>query len=386
MMDSPNTVRAKTQRRHDQVIRLVNEAIMDVEELAQRLGVSASTVRRDLAYLEQQGAIARTYGGAIPAIPRLAETTFGHSLGLSVHEKEAIAATAASRIQPGESVFLDAGTTCLALAKRLVDLGPRQVIARGLEAALVLADNPEIEVVVTGGIMLPRSHGLVGAMTLFALDHIYVDVAVLGADVIDPVRGLGEPTLEEIAVKGKAVRNADRQLLLADHRKFEPRMTSAWLPLPSSCVVITDHLVDARTLQAWQSHIKVIQSPPPPLSDQGVSAGVLITLDASPGELATQMTTDFNNPPGEPGQMPTLPSDQGADQTPSRATPPIQNLTQTPSRDSIRDSIQDPTQDPRQDRTQYSSSEQTPDLGHDLSVSPHRSSPRSPQRDWVQPA
>lgn len=262
MSDQPAPVRAKTQRRHDRVLELVNQHISDVETLAVQLGVSPSTVRRDLVFLQKRGEVERTYGGAIPAIPRLKEPTFTASLGVAVEEKEAIAKLAVRQIQPGDSVFLDAGTTCLAVAKRLIGQGERRVVTRGLEAAVMLRNDPDIEVIVTGGNVHPASHGLVGAMTLHTLARVWVDVAVLGADVICPIRGLGEPTLEEIAAKELAATISARQLLVADYRKFEPKTTGAWMPLDHHCTVITDHRVKEATLDEWRASYPVLQAKP----------------------------------------------------------------------------------------------------------------------------
>ena len=268
MTSNPAPVRAKTQRRHARVLELVNQHITDVETLAVELGVSASTVRRDLVFLQQRGVINRTYGGAIPAVPPLAELSFSTSLGEAVVEKDAIASLAAHQIRPGDSLFLDAGTTCLALAKKLLGLGHRRVITRGLETALMLRNDPDIEVTVTGGNVHPQSHGLVGAMAIHTLERVFVDVAVLGADVVCPDRGLGEPTLEEIAVKELAARIAGRQLLLVDHRKFEPRTTLAWMPLDDRCTVITDHLVNPRLISEWRTAYEVLQTTPSSFPNQ----------------------------------------------------------------------------------------------------------------------
>ncbi|WP_336249454.1 DeoR/GlpR family DNA-binding transcription regulator [Stomatohabitans albus] len=259
----PGSVRAKTQRRHDRMLELVNQDITDVEALAVALGVSPSTVRRDLTFLQQRGAIARTYGGAIALIPRLAEPTFTASLGVAVQEKEAIAQLAIEQIRHGDSLFIDAGTTCLALAKSLIGLGRRRVVTRGLETAVILRNDPDIEVIVVGGYVHPASHGVVGAMALHTLERVYVDIAVLGADVVDPELGLGEPTLEEIAVKELAVRHSARQLLLVDHHKFEPHTTNAWMPLDGHCTVITDHLVREHTLSEWRMTHEVLQTKSP---------------------------------------------------------------------------------------------------------------------------
>lgn len=232
------TVRRATRERHDAMIALVRDGVEDVEGLADRLGVSSSTVRRDLSQLQRQGRIARTYGGAL--VPEVFhERPFTESERLHREAKSAIAAVAVELVPPQGTLFLDAGTTCLALARLLADRGPLTVVTRGLEAAVLLARAPGIDVVMTGGRVQPLSHGLVGPLASLALDRLRFDVAFLGADAIDPARGLGEPTLEETWVKEEAAARADQVVVLADSSKLEEH-APVWVAAQASWIVVTD--------------------------------------------------------------------------------------------------------------------------------------------------
>lgn len=231
-------VRRATQARHDAVVSLVREGVDSVEVLAERLGVSASTVRRDLATLQRDGRLARTYGGAL-ARDVFHERSFAESERRNLGAKSAIAAAAVDLVPPGGTVFVDAGTTCLALAQRLADRGPLTVVTRGLEAALLLSRADGVDVVVVGGRVQPLSHGVIGPLSALALDRYHFDVAFLGADAVDPVRGLGEPTVDETWIKERACAVADRAVLLADASKLEQR-APAWLPVDPTWTVVMD--------------------------------------------------------------------------------------------------------------------------------------------------
>lgn len=246
------TTRRATRARHEALVALVRQGGLNVDELAQRVGVSASTVRRDLSRLQAEGRVARTYGGAL-ARSAFQERSFGESARLNVAAKAAIASAAAEQVQPGTAVFLDAGTTCLALAELLGDRGPLTVVTRGLEAALLLARAPGVEVIVVGGHVQPLSHGVVGPLAAIALDRMGFDIAFLGADVVDPVRGLGEPRLEEIHVKELAAGRARRVTLLADSSKLRHADVGAWLRPEPSWLLVTDDGADPAALQAFSS-------------------------------------------------------------------------------------------------------------------------------------
>jgi DeoR/GlpR family transcriptional regulator of sugar metabolism len=247
----PTTRRRTTRARHDALLALLREGVEGVEALAARLGVSPSTVRRDLADLQHEGRIARTYGGAMVR-ETFQERSFNESEQINKAAKAAIARTAVELVPEGATVFLDAGTTCLALARLLGDRGPLTVVTRGLEAGLLLARTPGVEAVMLGGAIRPLSHGVVGPLAQAALDRLSFDVAFLGADAISPDRGLGEPTIEETYVKEQAARRAAAVHVLADAGKVADTGVTAWAALPGPWSLVTDAAVPAATVAAFE--------------------------------------------------------------------------------------------------------------------------------------
>ena len=231
--------RRATRARHDALVALVRDGVDSVETLSARTGVSPSTVRRDLRQLHEEGRLARTYGGAM-ARESFHERSFSESAHVNRAAKEAIAALAVEYVEPGATVFLDAGTTCLALARRLVHRGPLTVVTRGLEAALLLARAEDVTVVIVGGQVRPLSHGTVGPLASLELDRLAFDVAFLGADAVDPSRGVGEPTSEETFVKEHTAARAARVFLLADSAKLGPAAVTAWAPFGEHWALVTD--------------------------------------------------------------------------------------------------------------------------------------------------
>lgn len=239
--------RRGTRTRHATLLTLLHDGVTQVDELAARLDVSPSTVRRDLGRLTGTGQVARTYGGAMAA-GSFHERPIGESAQLAGAAKAAIAATAMGLVPTSGVVFIDAGTTCGALARRLGAAQDREdltVVTRGLETAVALADSVEVEVVLIGGRVRRLSHGLVGPLTDLALDRLDFDIAFLGADAVDPARGIGEPTLEETTVKERVAARARCVFVLADASKLSVRGTPAWSRLPSHWTLVTDRAAGA---------------------------------------------------------------------------------------------------------------------------------------------
>jgi DeoR/GlpR family transcriptional regulator of sugar metabolism len=258
-MTADPTVRRATRERHDAIVTLVRDGVDSVEVLAERLSISPSTVRRDLSQLQRQGRIARTYGGAL--VPEVFhERPFTESERLNLQAKAAIAGVAVDLVPPEGTVFIDAGTTCLALARLLVDRGPLTVVTRGLEAAVLLARASAIDVVITGGRVQPLSHGVVGPLASLAFDRLRFDVAFLGADAIDPRRGLGEPTVEETWVKEQAAARADQVAVLADSSKLGQH-APAWVAIESPWTVVMDAAAPAEALEQMESRGVRVRTP-----------------------------------------------------------------------------------------------------------------------------
>ncbi|KRE38237.1 hypothetical protein ASG73_04565 [Janibacter sp. Soil728] len=231
-------------QRLSEIVRLLHSGVTRVEDLAVAVKISESTVRRDLASLEAEGAIARTYGGAQPFAP-FRETLLHDRMSVEVEAKTRIGAAAAELVEDGSTIFVDAGTTTAHLVECLRGRTDLIVLTRGLEIALALADSP-IEVIVVGGAVSSSSHGMTGAVSQLVLERFAVDIAFLGCDAVHPERGVGEPTIEEAATKEVAARNARRSVVLAHAAKLTAGAVPAWAPLPLGWTLVTDESSEAR--------------------------------------------------------------------------------------------------------------------------------------------
>jgi DeoR/GlpR family transcriptional regulator of sugar metabolism len=133
------------------------------------------------------------------------------------------------------------------------------VLTRGLEIALLLAGSPGLDVVVIGGSVTTKSHGLVGPLTTIGLERFMVDVAFLGVDAVDPLDGVGEATALEAQVKEVAALRARRTVVLADSTKLARGAVPAWAPLPTGWTLVTDEQ-DQEVLQRYRDAGVVVVS------------------------------------------------------------------------------------------------------------------------------
>lgn len=194
-------------------------------QLAQALGASVSTLRRDLDELQQEGALDRTHGGAL--LRKLSYATFEPAAAaaaeLSPAEKAAIGAAVAARLQPGQSVIFDSGSTTLAAARAAVERGLALIaVTNDLEIAKVLGTGRNMQVHVLGGRLRPGSHTLLGEAGLAFAAGLRADVLLLGAHAL--TKGVvSETTPELVAMKQALLQASDRHWLLLDGSKFRPR-------------------------------------------------------------------------------------------------------------------------------------------------------------------
>lgn len=227
-------MRVAGQRRQHILARL-QAGNADVEALCKELGVSASTIRRDLARLEAAGRLLRTYGGAAAT-----EQSFHMRAKENKREKQAIARLAARLVQAGETLLLDAGTTTGALAAELATREGLHVITNGLSVMTALAGAPGVELTVLGGHMRPLSLGTVGPAAEQALRRLTVDRVFLGCDGIVAGRGICEATAAQAALKELMIAQAREVYVLADADKLGHAAATSWTPLPAHWTLITD--------------------------------------------------------------------------------------------------------------------------------------------------
>lgn len=245
--------------RHEQIVRRVRSSgVVSVSSLAADLGVSASTIRRDLQVLNAHGALRRIRGGA--GSVQVEEVPFAEVAAVATDEKEAVARRAADLVQDGEVLLLDIGTTTARLARHL--RGRRvTVITSSLAVVDELRDDEAVELLILGGILRRNYLSMVGVLTEEALRQIRAHRLFLGTSGIRPDGQVMDSTLVEVPVKKAMIAAAEQTVVLADRDKFPG---SGLLPAcgPQDVdVIITNEGVDPAALAAFvRADTEVIQA------------------------------------------------------------------------------------------------------------------------------
>ncbi|MGJ4997601.1 DeoR/GlpR family DNA-binding transcription regulator [Bradyrhizobium sp. HKCCYLS3077] len=228
----------RSKERHARLLEALNAGEIDVDDLARRFDVSASTVRRDLQHLSKSNAVRRTYGGAI-LTGHVAEATLEQRLAVQGREKQAIARAAAELIEDGDTLILDAGSTVAAFGRLLLQRRLR-IITNNLALLPFLAKEPAIEIVVLGGALRTTSMSTMGPLASDALRRITADRAIMSADGVVTDRGLCEADLDQVALKSLMMQQARELIVLADAGKLGRAEQDAWAPLPPRWTLVTD--------------------------------------------------------------------------------------------------------------------------------------------------
>lgn len=222
----------------------------NVADLAQALGVSPSTVRRDLAELSGRHLLTRVRGGASATDPQQPDTP--RRVIPREPEKRRIGAAAAQRIADGSTVLISGGTTTEAMLPFLAGKKQLTVLTNALNIAALLSTYREVTVVVLGGI-LRREQMLLGPMAERTLAEFHVEVALYGAFGIDAEHGLYVSPAEQAATDRALLASAAAVVVLADHSKFGRSGPVRLVPPQALDCVITDSATDPDRIESVRS-------------------------------------------------------------------------------------------------------------------------------------
>jgi DeoR family fructose operon transcriptional repressor len=237
------------ERRRRIVGILTSDDRAEVSDLATRLGVSESTIRRDLQLLSESGVVERTHGGVIA--PRRFEPSFRQKETENRGAKRAIARAAAELVEAGHTVFLDSGTTTLELARELHSRTDITIASNSVPIAVELANR--VRLILTGGTVKESTLALVGPMAERSIEQMHVDIAFIGMNGVSSAAGFTTPTLEEAATKARMIRAGRVAVVLADSSKLGA-VTFAHVARPDEVhLLITDDAASADEVEALRS-------------------------------------------------------------------------------------------------------------------------------------
>ncbi|WEG13038.1 DeoR/GlpR family DNA-binding transcription regulator [Pullulanibacillus sp. KACC 23026] len=246
-----------TPERHRVILDLINnQRVATVQELAEATSSSESTIRRDLLQLESEGKLTRFHGGAESVNMRSEETAFIEKVNQNQSEKAAIGQYAAKLVQPGDCIYLDAGTTTAQMIPHL-NLNTI-VVTNGLsvvESCLIRG----LKTYLVGGEIKEKTRAVIGSGAVLSLHAYRFDKCFLGMNGVDHLHGFTTPDPEEASVKQMALKLATESYVLADASKWGKVSFSFVSDLESS-TLITNAVSDMERLRAIQAktHVEVV--------------------------------------------------------------------------------------------------------------------------------
>lgn len=246
------TPRAGSSKRSDRMVRIIalvtERGNITLADLCSDLSMSAATVRRDLADLEDQGLLARTHGGArafssgqeVPV--RLRDSQFRRA-------KQLIARRAATLLPDGPyAIAIGGGTTAAEVAKALMFRNDLTIVTNSLTTATEIASRPNLKVIMTGGVVRSHSFELVGALAENAFNAINVGTAILGMDGVGALGGATTHDETEARTNTAMVRHAQRVVVVADGSKIGRITLAKVADLTDVHDLVTDSTADSDEL------------------------------------------------------------------------------------------------------------------------------------------
>ena len=246
-----------TEERFAKIVKIVNqEGTVTVLELAQAIGISESTIRRDLNQLDKLGRIRKVHGGATAAVLMSDghERNMQEKYSRNIEEKRAIAAYAATLVHPNDFVFLDAGSTTEQMAEYLEE-NTAFYVTNGITLAQKLAARG-FKTMLLAGRVKASTDAVIGMEAVSSLARYHFTRGFFGTNGITVVEGFTTPDLEEAANKRAAMEHCRQCYVLADNSKFDTLSNVSFGELSKAKIITTRGTV---RLKNYKQHTEVIE-------------------------------------------------------------------------------------------------------------------------------
>ncbi len=271
-----DTRRTLAQHRHELILDEVRRArAVRVSDLAQILGVSDMTVRRDLEALDEAGLLTKVHGGAtVPTLQSSFEPGFAAKSLRNTAEKDAIARAAAPLIPEGSAIGITAGTTTFRLATHLEGIEGLTVITNSMGVAELLTkdDRTDRTVILTGGVRTP-SDALVGPVAFGALRTLHLDMVFMGVHGMAERTGFTTPNLLEAETNRAFIAAARDLVVLADHTKWDVTGLAEIVGIDAAHTLVTDDGIDEAARAVLEECIQRLIVTSPSGTDESATDG-----------------------------------------------------------------------------------------------------------------
>lgn len=248
-------------RRRNLRRELAVRGAVSVAELTKILGASSATIRRDLDVLQREGVLERGHGGAAARAVRPAEEALAVRELKNVAEKRVIAAAARDLVKPGDTVFLNDGSTVMALARDLATIDMELfIVTPAVNVANVLVQNPRYTVCLLGGFVRGSSLATGGPFAFAMLDEFNADIALLSCDAFNLEAGLCFANTDDAMLSRRMAARAKRSVAMVISPKFSWTARLSGVGVDDLDVMVTDTLPPSLRSGLHSAGVEVIEA------------------------------------------------------------------------------------------------------------------------------
>ncbi len=240
--------------------QLQRDGQLSVRACSEALRVSEVTIRNDLALLEREGLLQRTWGGAMLRQQLRPEGAFMARLQEHRDEKERMAVAAAKQVYDNDTIFLDASTTAYYIAQQLKDRRNLTVITNGMYTALELGPLTTVTTIVIGGQVRGDTGSLVGTLSADMLAKLQVGKGFFSARGLTLTKGLMESTIVEGQLKELVIKHVDQVVAVLDASKLGNTSLTSFCAANAIGCLITSGEDGIRKADAFRNCMDVVIS------------------------------------------------------------------------------------------------------------------------------
>lgn len=240
--------------------QMARNGFIRVQDIADQLGVTGATIRKDLRILESQNVLYRTHGSASPVKPHVMDISITEKQTQNITQKRMIALAAQNIIKPDDAIILASGSTVTAFAEILQPMGKTlNVVTPSLGIAVLLNEKENIKVVVLGGEMYKNSLSVRGVYAEQGLTNVSCSKLFIGCDGIDIESGITCATIQEARLTNAMMKAASKTVVLADSSKFGRRGFGKIGEIGDIDIIITDSgISDTLKEQIEEAGVQII--------------------------------------------------------------------------------------------------------------------------------
>ena len=226
---------------------IFDQGLVKVSVLAERFGVTQTTIRKDLNYLESKGLLHRSYGSAMPSSAPIKDISLGKKKLINYDAKLQIARAAAELIEENDSILMASGSTIAVFAENLKPKGRLNVVTTAVNISTILGENDRISVMQVGGMLYSNTLSVYGNDAIQSVRNIFCSKLFFGIDGLDVIHGITCATKEEAELTQQMMQSAERKIVLCDSSKLGKRGFAHISKLSDVDILITDSALPDET-------------------------------------------------------------------------------------------------------------------------------------------